>query len=358
MNILIAAGLNNEKKLISKLEPLVSIEGINEIYLVRKRDLSYKKIRCSAPPLWMCFSRILIELYRMSKLFFLCISAKIDVLIGMHFVPHSIYVGFLGLLFHKPYIVAFTEDPKIHGQSSLFWFILKKAQYISVRGSSSLKYLESKGVAKNRIFISPNVYSFTDVKIQHNKKTDILFVAAFVKEKGLEVFVEIISQLKEKIPTVRAVMVGSGPLEKELKERVLNEGLQNNIMIVPEQKNIDKYYQEARIFLLTSKTEGLPMVVVEALHQGLPCVVSNVGDVSDVAITGVNSFVVESGCVSEFVNKTHQLLSNKDLYKEMSVNALKIKEEKEREYTSENVKTIWANVLLGKKDGAGKSCAV
>ncbi len=67
-------------------------------------------------------------------------------------------------------------------------------------------------------------------------------------------------------------LVGEGNLKQRLIEKVASHHLQKYVKILPPIKNVEAYYEEASLFMLTSQSEGFGMVLLEAISFGLPCI--------------------------------------------------------------------------------------
>jgi len=94
----------------------------------------------------------------------------------------------------------------------------------------------------------------------------------------------------------------------------------------------------SKIFVHTSKREGFPNVFLEALLCGLPSVVSNCGDIIDVAKDGVNAFVIDKyDDYISFANAIRRLLEDRKLYETMAHNALDVANALTSEITTKNL---------------------
>jgi len=89
------------------------------------------------------------------------------------------------------------------------------------------------------------------------------------------------------------------------------------------------------------------MAMIEAMACGLPCVISDVSDIPTVAIHDHNALLVPVGDVDGFADQILRLLTDHELYDRLSANALKIREERQYEYSLENTVNTW-NVFLKK----------
>ena len=150
---------------------------------------------------------------------------------------------------------------KLGLNSILFLFAgLRANKILTVSASIEKEYIFSNFI-KDKIMCIGNPVSRNKVlsKVDnddYNKKYDICCVARLTKQKNPQRFISIIESLKTSIPNVHAVWVGTGELENECKKTVKEKSLED--------------------------WEGYGLVAFEALTLGLPCVVSNVGGLSNI----------------------------------------------------------------------------
>lgn len=123
----------------------------------------------------------------------------------------------------------------------------------------------------------------------------LLWVGRMSKEKRPEAFVEVFEALARQRP-VRAVMVGTGPLRDAVLERATDLGVADRIAFVDRARRdvLPDYYNAADLLVLTSATEGMPLVVLEAVACGCPVAATDVGDVARLVSPGANGTLVPS----------------------------------------------------------------
>jgi len=130
----------------------------------------------------------------------------------------------------------------------------------------------------------------------------ILFVGRLVERKGVEVLVRALAILRQRVDA-RLTVVGAGPREESIRRTVAAEGLEEVVRLTgavgPEA--LVAAYGAADVFVRPAvidakgDTEGLGVVLLEALHCGLPVVASDVGGIPDVVRDGTTGWLVPPG---------------------------------------------------------------
>jgi len=95
------------------------------------------------------------------------------------------------------------------------------------------------------------------------------------RQKGFDVAIDAMPAVLQRFPGAQLVILGEGPLEGELKEQARNLGVQEKVIFLGFQANPWLYLKHADAFILPSRYEGLPNVLLEALALGTPVVVSD-----------------------------------------------------------------------------------
>jgi len=131
--------------------------------------------------------------------------------------------------------------------------------------------------AKNYLFhknvkLIPNSLSFIPDKQSKLLNKRILAVGRLTYQKGFDLLINTISIIKNECNGWELVIIGSGEEEDRLKIKIKDLNLEDIIKIFPPTDNIMQEYLKASVFVLSSRFEGLPMVMLEAQSCGLPIV--------------------------------------------------------------------------------------
>lgn len=104
------------------------------------------------------------------------------------------------------------------------------------------------------------------------KKNLILAVGRFSPEKNHLKLIKAFSKISKKYPSWKLKIIGSGPLEEDIKKIILKKKIQNNVILKKEVVNIIEEYAQAKFLVLSSEYEGFSLVTAESLACGLPVI--------------------------------------------------------------------------------------
>lgn len=101
----------------------------------------------------------------------------------------------------------------------------------------------------------------------------------------------------KKFPNAELTLVGDGEERETIEKYALELGISDKVVLTGVQNKVHGYLHDADMFVLSSKFEGFPMVIVEAMGTGLPIVSTNVGGISDALVNEKNALLtgVDSG---------------------------------------------------------------
>jgi glycosyltransferase involved in cell wall biosynthesis len=149
----------------------------------------------------------------------------------------------------------------------------------------------------------------------------ILFVGRLISVKGAEHLVRALPKVLEKYPKAKALVVGSGPEKDRLASLAADLGLQRVVHFKGQvsQEGLRKAYSRADVVVLPSirdksgETEGLGVVLLEAMACGVPVIGSRVGGIPDIIKHGDTGLLVKEKDPDDLSEKLILLLSNRRL---------------------------------------------
>lgn len=170
----------------------------------------------------------------------------------------------------------------------------------------------------------------------------ILMASRLVKEKNINLAINVFNELNKEFDSLGLVIVGSGQEGMMLKELAKNN---KNIIFEPWVNNLSDYYISSDIFLLTSNYEGWGMTVVEANSYGLPVVMTDVGCAGEFIKNNYNGLICPVGDNQKILESLKFLINNKEEKEKMNSNARQAYQNLLRINYLEELKNIWNNFL-------------
>ena len=108
-----------------------------------------------------------------------------------------------------------------------------------------------------------------------DKELLIGHVGRFSEEKNHSFLLSVFGVLLQKHPDSRLILVGDGPLKKQIEDRIEQSSLSSKVLLIGKRTDIPALLSSMDVFVFPSKYEGVPFAIVEAQFCGLPCVISS-----------------------------------------------------------------------------------
>lgn len=162
------------------------------------------------------------------------------------------------------------------------------------------------------------IYNFTTKSSQvlEDKVKDnvVLAVGRLTPQKGYDLLLPIWGKVTSVINNWKLLIIGDGYMEDVLKKMILDLGISKSVELIHSTPDIVKYYQNSKIFVMTSRFEGLPMVLLEAKLSGLPIISYDCPyGPSEIIRNDVDGYVVPMGNATEFITKLIRLMRDAGL---------------------------------------------
>jgi len=134
-------------------------------------------------------------------------------------------------------------------------------------------------------------------------------VGRLSEEKGHRYLLRASKTILKSFPETVFLIVGDGPL----KERLKNEFNSPSIVFAGYRQNVMPLYRCMDIFVLPSLTEGLPVVLIEAMAAKLPVIATNVGDIPKVIENNISGFLISPAQHAQLAGRIIDLMQNRSI---------------------------------------------
>lgn len=358
--IAVTGTFHNQGWFLSHMVPL-SQSGVREVILVTDEPQpAVEGVRLMCPPRWArkLLGRALSKLLWMA---FAGLRHRPDLYMGYHILPGAVSALVVARLFGRPACYQMTGGPVefmgggannenrlmscLRRPSALLerlaTAVVREFDLVIVRGSRARRYLGDQGFGGRTHVIPGSIEAFEPTNGQQ-PHYDLVFVGRMTEIKQPGQFLEIVALVQRHIPNVRAAMVGDGPLKDMLSARAADLGIEDCVDCVGQLSGAETMLARARVFVLTSRSEGLSIAMLEAMAAGLPVVVADVGELRDVVVNGQTGWLVSPGAIDEYAGRIVALLSDEVLRCRMGQRARQVALQLA---SRENVARLWSQAI-------------
>jgi len=118
-------------------------------------------------------------------------------------------------------------------------------------------------------------------------------VARFGLYKGHSFLIKAFEKVRKQVPSARLILAGDGPLKEEIQEQAAKAGLDDSVHFLGRRDDIPKLLRAMDTFVLPSiGSEGMPLVILEAMAAGVPCIASSLSGIPEVINSSDVGFLV------------------------------------------------------------------
>jgi L-malate glycosyltransferase len=146
-------------------------------------------------------------------------------------------------------------------------------------------------------------------------------IAVFRFQKRLKEWIDIFSLASKKQPNLMGIIVGDGPLKREIIEHIEMHGLQKKIIMPGLQTDVKPWLSAMDIFMMSSMFEGLPIALLEAMSMECAIATTNAGGVREVIQHGQDGLMVDVENWGELPTLISQMIENPAMRKSMGMAA-------------------------------------
>ena len=309
----------------------------------------FELIDVSHPVRLIRFAKLFLSIRRHHK------RKKFRVIHGYWAIPSGLFAVMLGRMINAKSVVSILGGDAIampeinYGQlqrpllRKLVLYTLQRADEVIVMSKYLLDNLKKAGLKRDRTEIIPfgidtDIFSFNGKQMNHPIR--FLHIANLHPVKDQETLLRAFKLISEQVPA-QLTIIGEGVLEHHVKSLAASLGLNNVFFLDPmPYDQLPKYYEKADLLLHTSLSEGMPVVVVEAMSSGVVVCGTRVGLLYDEPSCCVAVDVRDYEALAE---QTLELIRDERRFREIQKNAFEWASTHSISWTVEKLKACYGN---------------
>lgn len=266
---------------------------------------------------------------------------RIDLTIG--FTTTSNILAVMGSKFlNIPCIISERSNPRVKVLGRFWSFLRKKyyrkSDYLVVQTNDNFLYYSSY-ILKDRIKILANPLSKELTKhknLSTPREQVILSVGRLDKNKSQDLLINAFSNIEHE--GWQIIIVGDGVEKDNYLELVRQLGLEDKVTFTGNSSNVFDYYNSSSLFAFTSKSEGFPNVLIEAMYFELPCISTDCPNgPSEIINDGSNGYLIPVNDQKALEEKLTLLMSSQSLRENIGSKAY----QSAKHYLTDNIVAQW-----------------
>jgi glycosyltransferase involved in cell wall biosynthesis len=174
----------------------------------------------------------------------------------------------------------------------------------------------------------------------------LLAVGRLCHQKGFDILIRSFSSVASQFPDWRLFIIGDGVDRSKLEEQVLVLGMSDRILLPGRAGNVGQWYQAADLFVMSSRFEGFPNALLEAMAYGVPSLSFDCdAGPGDIILDGLNGLLVRDGDEHALARALARMMGDPGLRQNLARNAARIQVQYSREEIGMSWDSLFRKVL-------------
>ncbi|MDD4655772.1 MAG: glycosyltransferase family 4 protein [Bacteroidales bacterium] len=246
---------------------------------------------------------------------------KYNIVVGVHVflsfhlaaITNQISSKTIGWMHNSYEAFFYGKHAYIRNQEKRFKYQMTNLNKIIVLSNSDKHLFQSKlNVPTTRIY---NPLTITSSSVADYSSKTFLAVGRLVPQKGFDILIEAFAKFSEHNSEWKLNIIGDGPEKPLLDSIIERDNLSDRVKIHSFTKNIEQFYKESSIYILSSRWEGFGLVLFEAMQYKLPLIVSDIPIVKELLSNKEFAYVFKNEDSSHLASQMAQLSSSQELEK-------------------------------------------
>ncbi len=246
-----------------------------------------------------------------------------------------------------PVYVSVRSDPNREYYNKVLRFLSKtlfgRAAGVIVQTQDAYNYFPKRIQKKAKILPNPLNPLFIRERYEGVRSQEIVTVGRIDKNKNHIMLIRAFAKLAEQYPELRVVLYGDGEERSRLEKQTEELGLQERVIFAGSTSDVQEHIRKSRIFVLTSKVEGMPNVLLEAMSLGLAVISTDCpcGGPRTVIRDGENGLLIPVDDTDALERSLRRILESPELEETLGKNASKLGVE----LAPEKVNRMWKEYI-------------
>nr|WP_297308292.1 glycosyltransferase family 4 protein [uncultured Flavobacterium sp.] len=213
-------------------------------------------------------------------------------------------------------------EHEVYNYPSKLIRFFRKISYKKLNNLVVLNETEKKHYSSiKQVCIIPNSLTISNSSTSNLENKNIIAVGRLTEHKGFDLLIRAMVDVVKKHPDWVLNIYGDGEDKKSLIDLIINNKLEKNIFLKGNAKNINDFYLDSSIFVLSSRWESFGLVIIEAMNAGLPIIAFNCVGPKTLIKDGENGFLVPKYNLNLFSDKICHLIENNNIKIDMAKKA-------------------------------------
>ncbi|MCH5340518.1 MAG: glycosyltransferase family 4 protein [Acetatifactor sp.] len=232
------------------------------------------------------------------------------------------------------------EMKSLYRRCILKYSVRRTDYVITLTESGKNAYMGKLGRSKEIATIYNPMQELSHVG-ETEKEKCLITVGHLIQLKGMDMLAEVACHVLRKNPDWKWLVVGEGEERAFLEEFIEKNRLGEQLILIGRAADVNIYLKKAQIYVMTSRTEGLSMCLLEAKAFHLPSVSFNIPGPSEIIEDGINGYLVKAFDREDMAQKLDLLMRDDELRKQFSAHA----QDNMEKFQMENILKNWNTVL-------------
>lgn len=215
--------------------------------------------------------------------------------------------------------LAIFDDPNYIEPRKEYFSLAQNADKIITVSMAGRRIFQVAGVEDQKLV---TVYNGVIPKLYKEKMNcRIMYAGRLTETKGIFVLLKAIESVRKKFPNVKVDIYGTGRQEKEVREYIRQNHLEENCILKGFCSCMDEAYSEHEILISPSKTESCSFTILEAMNDSCVILASDVDGTREIVFHGVTGLLHPFGNYEILANQILEIMSNNTKRKMLAQNA-------------------------------------